>query len=404
MLANRDARRVLLHVNGLAPPGKADLLPHPGTTKGPAWALGMVRRLGFVQIDPICAIERAHHHILFSRNPSYKHEHLRRLLEQDRALFENWTHDAAILPVEAWPYWQHYMRRFKRYEIHAGYERYYSPAKPAHRSRVLKRIRVEGALRPRDVDIGVAEFGDKTFPRFSLSKLAMEYLWRTGPLAVAHRAGRQKVYDLAERVIPREQFEKSVTRAEYVDWAVRQSLLHLGFGTAAQIARCLDAVSREDAAAWCKRRLGRGVAELRVSGADGRPGSRVFALEDVLDALPRMPAAPKRLRLINPFDPLIHDRKRALAVFGFDYAIEIWVPASKRKYGYYVLPILEGDRFTGRLDAKVDRKAKRFDVLGLWWERGVKPSATRKRQLDTELQRLARFTGAEDVRFVKRKR
>ena len=116
-----------------------------------------------------------------------------------------------------------------------------------------------------------------------------------------------------------------------------------------------------------------------------------------VEAISNAPAAPQGLRLLNPFDPLIHDRQRTRRLFGFDYAIEIWVPAKKRKYGYYVLPILEGQRFTGRIDCKVDRKRDELVVLGLWWEAGVKATKARMGQLDKELRKLAGFSGVADV-------
>jgi len=101
--------------------------------------------------------------------------------------------------------------------------------------------------------------------------------------------------------------------------------------------------------------------------------------------------------LLSPFDPLIHDRSRTRKVFGFDYTVEIFVPATKRKYGYYVLPILEGERFVGRIDLKLERKKSRLNVLGVWWEKGVKATVPRRARLGRQLERQARFAGVNEV-------
>jgi len=218
---------------------------------------------------------------------------------------------------------------------------------------------------------------------------------------VTRREGREKVYDLSERVIPRKWFRARVSRTKYVDWACREALERLGAGSPAQMARFFDAVSKDDAESWARRRLGKDVVEVRVTQADGSTGSPALALTSMAEMMDDFPPAPRGLRLISPFDPLIHDRRRTQRVFGFDYAIEIWVPPKKRRYGYYVLPILEGERFTGRVDAKVDRKRDTLTVLGLWWEAGVKTTRTRTRRLERELQRLAEFTGVSGVTYTR---
>ena len=362
----------------------------------------MVRRLGFVQVDPIAAVERAHQHILFSRNRRYEKEHLRLALEEDRTLFENWTHDAAILPTQVYPHWKHYFERMRNYEIHSGYRRYFAPATPRDIAEVLRCIEKNGALKPRDIEGRKVEWDDAYFAKPSIAKLAMERLWRTGDLAVTRREGNQKVYDLSSRVIPADVFQAEVSREEYVDWACRESLARLGAGTHVQMARFFQAVSRDDAMGWCEGKGAKEVVKVQVDGADGAgSGQSSYALKSTIETMPDLPSAPRGLRLLNPFDPLIHDRQRTQRIFGFDYTVEIWVPEKKRKYGYYVLPILEGERFTGRIDTKVDRKKGVLNVLGLWWEPGVKATNKRMEQLERRLQDLAKFAGVAEVVFTK---
>jgi len=396
-LTNREMRRALIAANGLAPSPPDDPLPAADGERGEAWVLGMVRRLGFVQVDSIAAVERAHHHILFTRNPRYRQEQLRALIDRERALFENWTHDAAILPVELFPYWKHYCKRAGRFEAHPGYRRYFAPVTPGLKTHVLRRLEREGPMRPRDLAMPKVDWHDPYFAKPSLAKLALELLWRTGRVAVSRRDGQEKVYDLAERVVPAEHYRRTVRKAEYTDWACREALKRLVVATPAQIARFFDAVGTDEAERWCRRQRGKGVVEAGYTRVDGAAATTGFGLESALEAYRQAPAPPRTLRLLNPFDPLIHDRTRTRRVFGFDFAVEIWVPAAKRKYGYYVMPILEGDDLVGRLDAKADRQGDRLQVLGLWWEPGIKRTSTRKERLGRELRKLARFAGVSDV-------
>ncbi len=278
---------------------------------------------------------------------------------------------------------------------------------PTDTRRVLRRIAADGPLMPRDIPSAKARFQtragrrDDPFPRPSVAKLAMEYLWRTGKLAVSRREGRQKVYDLAERVIPNDAYRRRVSAREYRDWACREALGRMVCGSPARIARFFDAIPTGVAATWCNDAKRNGLAPVVWAHADGTRSKPAPGLAEVVERVRDLPAPPRRLRLLNPFDPLIHDRERTRQVFGFDYNVEIWVPPAKRKYGYYVLPILEGERFTGRLDAKVDRKRGTLTVLGLWWEDGVKPTPTRRRALEQELRRLAVFCGAEELVFAR---
>lgn len=401
LLPNRAFRRALISLSGLGPEFQDDPLPSPTTTSSPEWVDGMVARLGFVQVDAVSAVERAQHQILFSRNPRYRQEWLDDRIERARTLFENWTHDAAILPSDVYPYWRHFFERFRKYEVHPGYKRYFSGVTKRDLDRVLTRIRREGPLKPRDFDPEKARWDwagvdpeAKGIPLPTVAKVAMEWHWRTGKLAVTRRDKREKVYDLAERVVPEEHRRRRVSRAEYVDWACRQGLRRLGAATPAQIARFFQAVSTEQAIGWCERRLRRDVVRVAVELANrDRTTAPVYALAEDLDRIASARAAPRRLRLLSPFDPLIHDRQRTARVFGFDYAVEIFVPRKKRKYGYFVLPILEGDRFTGRVDVKADRKQRVLRVLGLWWEAGVDASPQRRARLERELERLAAFCG-----------
>lgn len=399
VLANAGVRNALLSVNDLSRSLPDDTLPAVTARSGPEWVHQALLRLGHVQVDSIAAVQRAHHHILFSRNHRYRRPDLRKALEVERTAFENWTHSAAVLPVDFYPYWKHYFRRFRNGETHPGYGRYFSQVTASMRSRVLRAIRERGALTPREVVSRKVEWTDPYFSRPSLAKMTMEYLWRTGTLAVTRRNGQEKVYDLAERVVPEHHFRRTVTRPQFIDWACVEALTRLVAATPAQISRFFHAVSIQEARAWCEKNRGKRVQAVAMTCADGQVIRGLYGLTRLVDHLDAFPDPPAGLRVLSPFDPLVHDRgsRRTQRIFGFEHRMEIWVPPKKRKYGYYVLPIMEASRFTGRVDVKLERSAGTLRVLGLWWEQGVGRSSARLAGLHRELEKLARFVGVERV-------
>ena len=207
---NLTMRKLLLWNYGLL---ESSFYPqgYDGDLKNEDWVSHCIKHLGYVQIDPISAVEKAHYHILFSRNKSFQKSWLTDSLEKKRQLFENWTHDACILSMETFPYWKHYFQRFKNKEIHRGYERYFAPVKPAFLKKLLKHIQDNGELRPSDFKSEVIVWDDAYASRTSLAKLGAEYLWRIGELCVTRRQGQMKVYDLPERVVPQFIRDKSVS-------------------------------------------------------------------------------------------------------------------------------------------------------------------------------------------------
>jgi hypothetical protein len=391
VISNRAARRLLLASQGLS--------DDPTRRLDDAGLLDLIERMGFVQIDSIRTVERAHHHILFSRNQNYRREQLVRLIDGEASLFENRTHDAAIIPSRFYPFWR---RRFERDRERLA-ERWSNRGRDgfeAYLSHVLERIGREGPLMARDFGEGRKKDGGGWWD-WHHEKTALEYLWRTGALAVARREGFQKVYDLPERVIPREHLDGLPSRGAFIDWKCRSALARLRFATPGELAAFWGTLSPAEAKAWCDREMGRAVTRILVEPADGSKCRPAFAPSDILERLEDPPAPPPRIRALNPFDPLIRDRARLQRLFGFGYRIEIFVPAAKREYGYYVFPLLEGDRFIGRLDMKHERQdGGGLSVTGLWLKPGVAMTRTRRDKLQAELKRIQKFVGAEAVEIA----
>ncbi|WP_343116068.1 winged helix-turn-helix domain-containing protein [Ostreiculturibacter nitratireducens] len=386
VLKNRAARRLFLDRHALAEqpvgPAKGDDL------------LALIRRLGFVQLDSINTVERAHHMILWSRRQSYRPGALKRLLEKDRRLFEHWTHDASVIPTEFLAHWR---LRFARdaETLRSRYRDWQGPEFEAKLDEVLARIAAEGPVRSGEVGEDEAR-GKGGWWEWHPSKTALEFLWRSGQLAVTRREGFAKVYDLAERVYPE---APALSEAETIDWACGAALDRLGFATTGEIAAFWAKVRPEEAKDWAARALKRGeIEEVAVEGADGAR-RRSFARPDVIGAADSAPEAPARLRILSPFDPALRDRARAERLFGFHYRIEVFVPEAQRRYGYYVFPVMEGDALIGRLDARARRAEGVLQVAGFWPEPGVRMGKLRLRRLEAELDRLARFAGCDHVAF-----
>ncbi|MEO8241551.1 MAG: crosslink repair DNA glycosylase YcaQ family protein [bacterium] len=389
-LANQPARRLFLDRHALAE-------PPVGPATGADLA-ALIDRIGFVQLDSINTVERAHHMILWSRRQSYRPESLKRLHEVDRAVWEHWTHDASILPIHLHHYWQHnFPRREERMRknwaswFRSGYEPQFEI--------LLDRIAAEGPVSTSDVGEGEVR-GSGGWWDWNPSKTALEWLWHTGKLAVTRRDGFQKVYDLAERVIPATHRRQVPHQEEVIDWACNAALDRLGFADVSELRGYWGIITPAEAKLWVQGAVQRGeVAEIEVEGAAGAV-KRSLARPDVLAAAERALEPGGRVRILSPFDPALRDRDRAEFLFGFVYRIEVFVPEAKRKYGYYVFPVMEGDRLIGRLDAKAFRDASALRVKAFWPEAGVRLGAGRLARLEAELDRLARFACCDRVEFL----
>ena len=371
----------------------------PQGDAGPDEVLEVIRGLGFVQLDSINTVARAHDLILFTRKARYIPTALKTLYEQDRGLFEHWTHDAAVIPMEFYPYWQ--LRRERdAIKLQKQWKNWRRDGFEAQLQVVLDQIREQGPLSSSDVGKDEKR-GSGGWWDWHPSKTALEYLWRTGALSVVGRDGFKKRYDLTERVL-----EKSLSDATNaldveatIDWCCNGAMDRLGFATHTELAAFWAHVTTAEAKAWCIAALARGdLIQVQVESADGsmKPAFARPTLPDDagLDAEPT-----SRLRVLSPFDPALRDRKRATRLFGFQYTVEMFVPEAKRKYGYYVFPLLERDRLVARVDMKAFRDKDCLHVKALWPEKGVKWTPARANAFEAELHRLIDLAGVSKVTF-----
>ncbi len=380
-LDNRTMRRLWLDTN--------DLL---SSSSGPLDIVAIIKKLGFVQLDTIQNVSRAHHHILWSRHQKYREPMLDELLSAKEHLFEHFTHDASILPMEMYPMWE---RRFKRMKATLDGASYHKPKQIRDWKGILiERITKEGALSTKD--FGSKRSGAKKIWSRPPHKQVLDYLWYSGILATSHREKFHKFYDLAERVIPKQFWDAGISEAEQVNWLCHAALERLAVGSMKEIKEFWEAKDVTEVKSWIEANK-QAVIPVKWE-TDSGEWMTSYALADIEERIEKIPPASSRMKIINPFDPAVRNRIRLKSIFGFDYKLEVFVPAAKRRWGYYVYPILEGDRFVGRIEAKADRKAKCLNVLNFWPEEGIKWGAGRKEKLEAELSRFARLANLGSVK------
>ena len=373
---NRTARRLWLHTLGLS-----------DVAAGPPDVMAAIRDLGFVQIDTIRNVTRAHHHILWSRNRNYREGMLWPLLGRDRLLFEHFTHDASLIPMEYLGMWQ---RQFRRLGDKVARHDWYQSGMAREAIRAIhERIRAEGPLSTHAFDTRVE--GERQMWSRPPHKKALDQMWYAGTLATAHRENFIKFYDLGERVFPANLREGPADAAS-VDWLCRAALDRLAFASTGEVQRFWAATDAPEVRQWAARQ--HDLVPVGIEAADGQVVP-ALAPPDIEARLAACPEPSATMRILNPFDPAIRDRNRLSRLFGFEYRNEMFVPADKRIWGYYVYPLLERDRFVGRIEIRADRNRRHMAVTGFWPEPGVSWTAPRGRKLAAELGRFSRLAGLD---------
>jgi len=386
-LSPQEIRRVALAA------GSGAGLVAPFIGDGATGGLAAISAIGFAQIDTISVLRRAHDHVLWSRAPGWRPEMMAALETGPRRVVEYWAHAAAYLPVEDWRFSRPRMRRIAR----DGHE--WHRYDPVVADEVLARIRDGGPLFARDA----AENETRAGPWWDWkpAKVALEYLFHAGVLVSASRAGFQKVYDLAERHLPAELLAAPEPDAsEMAAWYVDRAVASLGIFSQAEATYQRRDGTEGLVAELAERQAAGSLARVHVAG-EGRAPALYAAPQGVHQALAQTAPENLRVRFLSPFDPLIIQRKRALRLFGLDYTIECYVPAAKRVFGYFALPVLAIDRddarFVGLIDAVMDRPAA---TLMIRRARIAAPAQRVDELLDAvsdELAAFARFNGAERV-------
>jgi len=374
-----EARRIALAAQGFD-------RPRPNGKINASHLRRAIRRLGLVQIDYVNVLTPAHYLILFSRLGAYKKTLFDDLVYRRREFTEQWAHEASILPMESWPLLRHRMETHR--ERAWGVESFIKE-RGDYVERVLDEVRARGSLcagdlpEPDSVSRRLGGAWSKTVPR-----VVLEVLFGRGVLAVTERRPNfARAYDLAERVIPAEHHGRRVEREEAQRELLRLAARSHGVGTANDLADYYRMPIRE-----ARQRIAELVeaGELREARVDG------WREPAYLHPKARIGRRIEASALLSPFDPVVWHRPRAARLFGFDYRIEIYTPKAKRRWGYYVLPFLLGERLVARVDLKADRAARRLLTLAAYIEPGAEPGEAAD-ALAAELLRMAAWLGLDSV-------
>lgn len=359
-LSHKAARGLMLAAQGLDRP------PSRNATK--SGVLETIRRMQALQIDTIHVVARSPYLVLWSRLGQYDPRWLDELLA-DGAIFEYWAHAACFLPIEDYPLFRH--RMIDSEAMGWNYSRDWVQRHREHIDRLMSHIRERGPVRSADFARNDGLSGG--WWEWKPEKRALEMLFTTGDLMIARRHNFQRIYDLRERVLPswndrdlppaHQVRRRLVLKAVQALGVTSEHWVHDYFRTRKTETRQIISELLDEGA-------------LLEAGVEGWDTPGIIHPEN--EALARSAAAgrirPTLTTLLSPFDPLVWDRARAREMFGFDYMLECYTPAPKRRYGYFTLPVLRRGELIGRLDPKAHRKDGVFEVKTFHLEEGVEPT------------------------------
>jgi uncharacterized protein YcaQ len=366
-LALPEARRIWLHAQRLderAPFGA-----------GPAAATRAVEHLGYVQIDTINVIERAHHHILFTRIPDYRRADLHQAQTVDKTVFEYWTHALAYVPLRDIRVYLNEMKQHAAEPL-----RWYADADPRALKKLLRQIRKEGAISIRDIDTDELVEKDHPWGSRKPSKRVLQYGFHSGELTISERLGMVKTYELIDRHFGWPPRPRAATPKQIAAYLVDRALTAQGLISGPSVMHPKLRFTPELAEVIEARVRRKQLVPVTIEGELHYARPEALELPEPSEAL---------VHILSPFDPLVIQRRRLKLFFGYEHVFEAYVKVEKRRFGYFTLPVLIGDEVVAVLDLKTDRAAGR--VLIQAWHWIATETTERKRLIEEELGRFERF-------------
>ncbi|MCF7919691.1 MAG: winged helix DNA-binding domain-containing protein [Candidatus Cloacimonetes bacterium] len=371
IINRKECRKLILQAQGFCEEFPA----------GQAGIMSVINRLGYVQIDTINIIQRAHLHVLWSRLPDFKEEDLQALLVRQQ-LFEYWTHAAAILPITVFPHTLHRKNNFSWKDSDLTSEKFLELTR-----KVYERVVQEGETETIHFQDGGQEKNGVWF--WKPSKTALETLFHQGKLMVKKRRSFRRVYDLTERVYPASAVLKIPEPEETAFYQIRQALQANGIMTFKEISNYLCFAPDSTLLTSLQQMEKKGeIIKAQVEGEEYYLFNRIEPEKDYKN----------KVFIISPFDNLTINRQRLENIFALRYRLECYVPAAKRKLGYFMLPLLYQDEFIGMLDAKAERKTKRLIILKFIKLRNYDNEL--KKLLEESIAEFALFNGCPEVVWI----
>lgn len=370
--------------------------------------LDVIRGLGCVQLDPIRAVERTHWLVLWSRLGEFDRADFETVMWQDRSLFEYWAHAASIVLTEDYPVHAWEMNHWRDPQGKSAWAKRQREMITQHadlRSHILDRIRTEGPLASREFKD--ERKGDINYNGWSSGRIVprmFDHLWSAGYLLPAGREGNQRVWDLTERVLPDWTPQGTWTDTQITTYAAQKAIKALGIATSKQIKQHYTRGRYPNLTQVLKQLEKDGIIQqVQPLNADDSPlwPQTSYIHTDDLPLLDRIAAGEwsPRTVLLSPFDNLICGRGRTERLWDFEFRIEIYVPAAKRQYGYYVLPILHGDRLIGRISPKMDRDTGTLHIQAIYREAHATDDSSTTTAIRESIESLARFLDAERIAY-----
>lgn len=383
-MTKKQACQFLLHKQGLLGDYKYE---------GKTGILRFVQQAGCIQFDPIDVCGKNADLVLFARIKNYSKAQLDTLLYKERKLIDYFDKNLAIISTKDWPYFK---RSQQKYNYMTRYDKQVEPTSRA----IKEEIKQRGPLSSKDIVNDqhiIGTWGSKT----SLTRAALEHLYFIGELGVHHKKGTIKTYDLIENCIPKSILEKedpNKTLFDFQMWSLLRRIKSVGlmWNKNSDAFLCVNQLTSSIRNEIFKTLiLNKKIIEVHVEGCKDTfycAKEDINLLEEVIQGIP----SKNRCEFIAPLDNLIWDRKLIKELFGFSYKWEIYTPVENRLYGHYVLPILYGDQFVGRIEAIYTKKTSQLEVKNIWFEPSVKVTATLEKAIQKKVKELEKFN-REDI-------
>ena len=348
--------------------------------EGPEATAAAVEHLGYVQIDTINVIERAHHHILRARIPTYRREDLHRAQTVEKTVFEYWTHALSYVPTKNYRFFLPEMRR--RRNATGGW---FGQVKREDVRKLLSRIRKEGPLTIRDIEDEVLVEKEHLWASRKPSRRALQLAFYAGALTVSARTGMLKTYELSERHFGWERRPASASEKQVSEYLLDRALRAQSIVSLDSVCH-LDARRKPAIREIIEKRLRR--RQLVAVAIEGAERTEHFTTPETLDAIPEETGG--LVHILSPFDPLIIQRKRLKLFFDYEHRFEAYVPKEKRVLGYFALPVLLGDEVVAAIDLKANRENGKLLVQRWTWV-GRGSARAHKARVEQELHRFEQF-------------
>lgn len=364
------ARKMALNQQGL-------LSSKPRFGRGKAAVLRALEHLGYVQIDAISVIQRAHHHTLWSRIPGYKPQYLLDLLAKDRSIFEYWSHAMSFLPIKDYRFALPVMEKVRQKGKH------WYDVDHDIKQMVLRTIEDGGPKYARDFE--TPPLDSSIMWNWKPAKKALHELFMEGSITVVSRQGFHRKYDLWPRFRPENIDVNPPSYDQYLWHHIKTTCQAHGLATIPEIRYQKFFSAAELNQVIAEKVKAKQLVELHLK----KHKAPYYALPETMEQQPSRVV--KNLHFLSPFDNAVIQRKRLKALFGFDYQTEIYYPVDKRKYGYFSMPILYGTEFIGRMDPKAHREQKHLEIRNLAIEPDVTLDQNLVQKLRLKLMEFAHF-------------